>query len=101
MRSVYPSLHCVLRSSFSSPRISQDPNPNPIPAVDVGGTAELGYQNVEPLEKPHVSRRSLAFKYVSIGLRLLGLLILPVLAGMCLQQPEKCRNLQILDFYKF
>lgn len=74
--------------------IKEDPD-------NFGGTAELGYENVEPEEKPHIRRRTLVRKWVGVLLQMAALFAVPVLAGVCYRDPDRCRAIGILDFYKF
>lgn len=60
-----------------------------------------GYENIEPEEKPHIRRRTLVRKWVGVLLQLAALFAVPVLAGVCYRDPDRCRAIGILDFYKF
>lgn len=61
-------------------------------ADDYGGTAEAGYENVEPTEKPHGRRRRL-IRGLGVTVRLMALIFLPILVAMCLRDPKAFREL--------
>lgn len=66
------------------------------------GTDEFcGFENVEPEDKPHARRRTLVRKWVGVLLQMAALFAVPILAGVCYRDPDRCRAIGILDFYKF
>lgn len=56
---------------------------------------------MEPVEKRH-GRRKRLLKGLTMAIRLVALLILPVLAGMCLRDPERCQEVikSCPDYFK-
>lgn len=85
---------------------------------DFGGTAESGFENVEPsgdakqalAQAPalyHVHhhgarRRAQVWRWLGVLFQLSVLLVVPVLVGICVKDPERCQSLgNFLDFYKF
>lgn len=82
-----------------------------------GGTAESGFENVEPavdnknlpahappphLVHHHGARRRVLWRWVGVLLQLAALFVVPVLVGICMKDHERCKSLGgWLDFYKF
>ena len=111
-RRAAPSIFISTYTSTSSsgvacPSLSLPPNhltPPPQPTNPKKGTDEFcGFENVEPEEKPstYTRRRTFLLKWVGVLLQLAALFAVPVLAGVCYRDLDRCRAIGILDFYKF
>lgn len=95
-----PDVACPSPRPLSSPPLKPTNPPNP----PKKGTDEFcGFENVEPEEKPstYTRRRTFLLKWVGVLLQLAALFAVPVLAGVCYRDLDRCRAIGILDFYKF